>query len=344
MIRQILEKTEELDRKIEALKELQKDETSRLVRQGAGENAAATSGEEAEGAEEHLAQWKSCEKELRHLEKLKRDFLEQTGPLSAADHVVLARYAKRPHIEDFIGGLFTDFFEQRGDHLYDEDRSVCGGIAMFHGTPVTVVGHRKGRTVEENVACNFGMPCPEGYRKALRIMKEAEKFHRPVITFIDTPGAYPGMEAEEHGQGEAIARNLAEMSSFTVPVISIVTGEGNSGGALALSVANRLYMLQYAVYSILSPEGFASILWKDVSRHEEACELMHMTAEDLVEAGVADGIIPEPLGGAQENPEEVYAAVAAELDNTLRAYRGMSGEAIRADRMKKFREIGRVSA
>ena len=152
------------------------------------------------------------------------------------------------------------------------------------------------------------------------------------------------MEAEEHGQGEAIARNLAEMSAFTVPVISIVTGEGNSGGALALSMANRLYMLQYAVYSILSPEGFASILWKDASRHEEACELMHMTAEDLVEAGVADGIIPEPLGGAQEDPEAVYAAIATELDSTLRAYRAMSPEAIRADRMKKFREIGRVSA
>ena len=346
MIRQILEKTEELDRKIEVLKELQKDETSQLSRRGEEEGSLlpADFGNDMERPEDHLEQWKSCEKELRHLRKLKRDFLEQTGPLSAADHVVLARYAKRPHIEDFIDGLFTDFFEQRGDHLYDEDRSVCGGIAMFHGTPVTLVGHRKGRTVEENVACNFGMPCPEGYRKALRIMKEAEKFRRPIITFIDTPGAYPGMEAEEHGQGEAIARNLAEMSSFTVPVISIVTGEGNSGGALALSVANRLYMLQYAVYSILSPEGFASILWKDASRHEEACELMHMTAEDLVEAGVADGIIPEPLGGAQENPEEVYAAIAAELDSTLRAYRGMPGEAIRADRMKKFREIGRVSA
>lgn len=344
MIRQILEKTEELDRKIEALKELQKDETSHLVRHEAGERAEDSYDGEDAGPEEHLEQWKSCEKELKHLEKLKRDFLEQTGPLSAADHVVLARYAKRPHIEDFIDGLFTDFFEQRGDHLYDEDRSICGGIAMFHGTPVTVVGHRKGRTVEENVSCNFGMPCPEGYRKALRIMKEAEKFRRPIITFIDTPGAYPGMEAEEHGQGEAIARNLAEMSAFTVPVISIVTGEGNSGGALALSVANRLYMLQYAVYSILSPEGFASILWKDASRHEEACELMHMTAEDLVKVDVADGIIPEPLGGAQEDPAAVYAAIATELDITVRAYRAMSPEAIRADRMKKFREIGRVSA
>lgn len=344
MIRQILEKTEELDRKIEALKELQKDETSHLVRHEAGERAEDSYDGEDAGPEEHLEQWKSCEKELKHLEKLKRDFLEQTGPLSAADHVVLARYAKRPHIEDFIDGLFTDFFEQRGDHLYDEDRSICGGIAMFHGTPVTVVGHRKGRTVEENVSCNFGMPCPEGYRKALRIMKEAEKFRRPIITLIDTPGAYPGMEAEEHGQGEAIARNLAEMSAFTVPVISIVTGEGNSGGALALSVANRLYMLQYAVYSILSPEGFASILWKDASRHEEACELMHMTAEDLVKVDVADGIIPEPLGGAQEDPAAVYAAIATELDITVRAYRAMSPEAIRADRMKKFREIGRVSA
>ena len=197
--------------------------------------------------------------------------------LTPAQKVSLARNINRPHIDDFIHALFTDFFEQKGDHLYDEDRSILGGIARYHGIPVTVVGHRKGHNAQDNVAYNFGMPCPEGYRKALRIMEQADKFHRPIITFVDTPGAYPGKEAEEHGQGEAIARNLAVMSRLSVPVICVVTGEGNSGGALALSVANKILMLENAVYSVLSPEGFASILWKDASRHEEACELMKLT-------------------------------------------------------------------
>ena len=205
--------------------------------------------------------------------------------------------------------------------------------------PVTVLGHRKGRTMEENIRYNFGMPRPEGYRKALRLMEQAEKFGRPIITFVDTPGAYPGMEAEEHGQGEAIARNLAAMSSLHVPVIAVVTGEGNSGGALAISVANQILMLENAVYSVLSPEGFASILWKDASRHEEACEVMKLTARDLREAGVADHLIPEPLGGAQTDPERLYASLDIVLEKSLNDLLKLSPEEVRKQRQEKYRNI-----
>ena len=251
----------------------------------------------------------------------------------------LARHPKRPHMDDFIKALFTDFFEQKGDHLYDEDRAILGGIARYKGMPVTIVGHRKGRNMEENMKYNFGMPRPEGYRKALRIMKQAEKFGRPIITFIDTPGAYPGLEAEEHGQGEAIAQNLAAMSALHVPVIAVVTGEGSSGGALAIGVANKLLMLENAVYSVLSPEGFASILWKDSSRSGEAAEVMRLTAGDLLEAGVADALISEPLGGAQTDPERTMAALDIVLEKTLQTLCGLSPEELRQQRVEKYRNI-----
>lgn len=277
--------------------------------------------------------------EIRRLDQERTQLLAQCADLSAADRVYLARHPKRPHIDDFIEHLFTDFFEQKGDHLYDEDASIYGGIARYKGMPVTVLGHRKGRTMEENIRFNFGMPRPEGYRKALRLMEQAEKFGRPIITFIDTPGAYPGMEAEEHGQGEAIARNLAAMSSLHVPVIAVVTGEGNSGGALAISVANQILMLENAVYSVLSPEGFASILWKDASRHEEACEVMKMTARDLREAGVADHLIPEPLGGAQTDPERLYASLDIVLEKSLNDLLKLSPEEVRKQRQEKYRNI-----
>ena len=195
-------------------------------------------------------------------EKVKKEAVS----LTPHDKVFLARHMKRPKIDDYISAIFDDFFVQRGDYLGKEDKSILGGIAMFHGQPVTVIGHRKGKNLAENMEYNFGMPEPEGYRKALRMMKQAEKFGRPVITFIDTPGAYPGIDAEEHGQSIAISKNLAEMSDLKVPVIAIVTGEGSSGGALAIGVANTVLMLENAVYSVLSPEGFASILWKDSSR------------------------------------------------------------------------------
>ncbi len=266
----------------------------------------------------------------------------QTKPLSPAEKVQIARNINRPHIDDFIDALFTDFFEQKGDHLFDEDNSILGGIARFHGTPVTVVGHRKGHTLEDNLKYNFGMPRPEGYRKALRIMEEADKFHRPIITFVDTPGAYPGKEAEEHGQGEAIARNLAGMSRLSVPVICVVTGEGNSGGALALSVANRMLMLEHAVYSVLSPEGFASILWKDASRHEEACDMMKLTSVDLLEAGVIDEIVREPEGGAHLDPETLYKTLDHTILHNLDELSLLTPEQTLRERRKKFRQMGDI--
>ena len=260
--------------------------------------------------------------------------------LTAAERVAVARHPQRPNITDYIDGLFTDFFAQRGDRLFGEDGAVLGGVALFHGRPVTVIGTRKGRTAEENLKCNFGMPGPEGYRKALRLMRQAEKFRRPVITFVDTAGAYPGIGAEERGQGEAIARNLLEMSRLTVPIVSVITGEGNSGGALALGVADRVLMLENAVYAILSPEGFATILWKDASRHEEACDLMKLTAPDLLRLGVIDDIIPEPEGGAHLAPVIALRQVDRALSRHLAELSRLGGPALAADRRRKFRKMG----
>lgn len=260
--------------------------------------------------------------------------------LTAAERVALARGPGRPGTVDYLHALFTDFFEQRGDRLCGEDRSVLGGIARFHGRPVTVIGTRKGKNLEENLAFNFGMPNPEGYRKALRLMRQAEKFGRPVITFIDTPGAYPGLEAEARGQGEAIARNLMEMSRLTVPVIAVIIGEGNSGGALALAVADRVLMLENAVYSILSPEGFASILWKDAARSAEACELMKLTAADLQAQGVIDDIVPEPVGGAQNAPEQMFRQMDRALSRHLTELTAQSRRILPASRCRKFRQMG----
>ena len=263
--------------------------------------------------------------------------------LTAAERVAIARHPQRPNITDYIDTLFTDFFECKGDRLCKEDPAILGGVALYHGRPVTVIGTRKGKTLEENLACNFGMPGPEGYRKALRLMKQAEKFRRPIFTFIDTSGAYPGLEAEERGQGEAIARNLLEMSRLTVPVIAVITGEGNSGGALALAVADRVLMLENAVYAILSPEGCASILWKDAARSAEACELMQMTAPDLMRLGVIDGIIPEPDGGAHTAPQAALREVDRALRRQLAALAKESSSALAAARYQKFRKMGAQS-
>ena len=246
-----------------------------------------------------------------------RNGVRTMAEITAAERVALARHAGRPGTADYISALFTDFFEFKGDRQCREDPAILGGVALYKGHPVTVIGHRKGKTLQENMTCNFGMPGPEGYRKAQRLMRQAQKFRRPVITFVDTPGAYPGLEAEARGQGEAIASTLALMSSLDVPVVTIVTGEGGSGGALALAVANRVLMLENAVYSVLSPEGFASILWKDSSRSGEAAGIMKLTARDLVELGVADEVIPEPQGGAHENPQAVFVAVDRALSRAL---------------------------
>lgn len=261
--------------------------------------------------------------------------------ISAAQRVSIARHPHRPNIDDYIRRLFPHFFPMRGDRLCGEDEAILGGVALFHHQPVTVIGTRKGKGLEENLSGNFGMPSPEGYRKALRLMKQAEKFRRPIITLIDTPGAYPGIQAEEHGQGEAIARNLFEMSRLTVPVIAIITGEGNSGGALALGVANRVLMLENAVYAILSPEGFASILWKDSTRHSEACELMKMTAPELQELGIIDEIIQEPAGGAHLAPEILFREVEQCLSGHLDQLNGWRAAALVEDRYRKFRRMGR---
>jgi acetyl-CoA carboxylase carboxyl transferase subunit alpha len=260
--------------------------------------------------------------------------------LTAAERVAIARNPQRPNITDYISALFTDFFECKGDRLCGEDAGILGGVALFHGRPVTVIGTRKGKSLEENLKCNFGMPNPEGYRKARRLMRQAEKFHRPIFTFVDTSGAYPGLEAEARGQGEAIAKNLYEMSRLTVPVISVITGEGNSGGALALAVANRVLMLENAVYAILSPEGFSTILWKDASRHAEACEMMKMTAPDLLALGVIDGIIPEPEGGAHLAPAIAFRQVDRFLTRHLAELDKERGPALAAARYQKFRKMG----
>lgn len=284
----------------------------------------------------------SCEMDQILRFQLKRDreeLLDACRNLSAADKVYLARHQKRPGITDYINALFTDFFEQKGDRLGTDDASIYGGIALFHGTPVTVLGHHKGKSLDENIRFQFGMPGPEGYRKALRMMQQAEKFGRPVITFIDTPGAYPGLEAEAHGQSQAIAENLAAMSLLQIPVISIITGEGNSGGALAIGVANRVYMLENAVYSILSPEGFSSIMWHDSARKKEACELMKLTAQDLFPLGIIDGIVTEPTGGAHRKPEEVYQELDLLLENELKALTAKSGKELSKMRCQKFRRM-----
>ena len=254
--------------------------------------------------------------------------------------VKLARYPGRPGTADYIQNLFTDFFEQRGDRQCRDDSSILGGVARFHGRPVTAIGHRKGRTMEEKLRFNFGMPGPEGYRKAQRLMRQAEKFGRPIITFIDTPGAYPGRDAEERGQGEAIAQCLALMSSLTVPVVAVVIGEGGSGGALALGVANRVLMLENAVYSVLSPEGFASILWKDASRSGEACSVMKLTAQDLRSSGVVQAVLKEPEGGAHTDPQAVYRTVDAALRRELAALGRVNKRSLARQRYQLFRSMG----
>ncbi len=260
--------------------------------------------------------------------------------LTAYDRVQLARHPKRPKTMDYIEGIFTDFFELRGDRLCGDDESIVGGVGLYKGKPVTVIGQRKGRTVEENIRFNFGMPQPEGYRKVQRLAKQAEKFKRPIIAFIDTPGAYPGLEAEERGQGEAIARCLEIFSGLKIPIISVVIGEGGSGGALALGVANEVLMLENSIYSILSPEGFASILWRDASRSHEACDVMKLTADDLFKLGIIDKVIREPEGGAQENSEQVINSVDIEIGKKLSLLSRSSGSVLAESRYQKFRKMG----
>jgi acetyl-CoA carboxylase carboxyl transferase subunit beta len=259
--------------------------------------------------------------------------------MSAWDRVQIARAADRLTALDYINEIFTDFEEFHGDRHVDDDGATVGGIAYLDGCPVTVIGQQKGRTTKENITRNFGMPSPEGYRKALRLMKQAEKFGRPIINFIDTPGAYPGLEAEEHGQGEAIARNLYEMSSLKVPVLSIVIGEGGSGGALALAVGNEVWMMENATYTILSPEGFASILWKDGKRAEEAASLMKVTAAELKELGIIDAVIPEAEPASSANLVELSRNMRKRIRKFLYDNMEKTPEVLAQERYQRFRDL-----
>lgn len=255
------------------------------------------------------------------------------------DKVVLSREQGRLQVTDYIEELFHDFVEMKGDRLGGEDASIIGGIGFFHHKPVTIIGHRKGKTLEENIEYRFGMTEPAGYRKAVRLMKQAEKFGRPIITFIDTPGAYPGIEAEERGQSVAIAESMRTMCQLTVPVIAIITGEGNSGGALALAVANQVWMLENSVYSILSPEGFASILWKDATRSKEACELMKLTADELLERNMIEGILPESKFGITKERKITIRAMDRMLVTQLNKLTKMRGSQLKDQRYVRFRKI-----
>ena len=259
---------------------------------------------------------------------------------TAYEIVKLARKVTRPNAKEYIDYIFTNFIELHGDRAYKDDKAVIGGIALLDKTPVTIIGIQKGATIEENIERNFGSPHPEGYRKALRLMKQAEKFNRPIITFINTSGAYCGIGAEERGQGEAIARNLFEMANLKVPIIAIVIGEGGSGGALALGVSDKVFMLENSVYSILSPEGFASILWKDSSKASEAAELMKITAKDLLELGVIEKVIPEVDGGVEFDFMYTAHFLKEELIKEIENLKNLDVNKLLDERYNRFRKIG----
>jgi len=273
-------------------------------------------------------------------ERLERQRQKTYASLTAWQRTQLARHPKRPHARDYIRVLFDDFIELHGDRLYGDDAAIVSGLARFEGQGVVVIGHQKGRDTREKIARNFGMPHPEGYRKALRLMQLAEKFGKPVLTFIDTPGAYPGLGAEERGQAEAIARNLREMAGLRTPIVAVVTGEGGSGGALAIGMGNRVLMLEYAIYSVISPEGCAAILWGDAARAPDAAESMKITAPDLVRLGVIDAIVPEPVGGAHRDWDGAAAHLRAALRSHLGDLASKSGDALVAERYEKFRRMG----
>jgi acetyl-CoA carboxylase carboxyl transferase subunit alpha len=276
----------------------------------------------------------------RLTERLDRLRQKTFANLTAWQATQLARHPRRPHTRDFCRMLFEDFIELHGDRLYGDDPAIVGGLARFEGSGVVVIGHQKGRETREKIARNFGMPHPEGYRKALRLMRLAEKFGKPVITFIDTPGAYPGIGAEERGQAEAIARNLRTMAALQTPIVAVVTGEGGSGGALAIGMGNRVLMLEYAVYGVISPEGCAAILWGDAAKAPEAAQIMKITAPDLVRFGVVDAVVPEPAGGAHRDWETTAQNLRAVLADHLRALRARSPDALVRERHDKYRRMG----
>lgn len=263
-----------------------------------------------------------------------------SGRSTAWDRVQLARHPQRPHASDYIDRLFERFQEIHGDRAFGDDAAIVSGFCFFRDQPLMVIGQQKGRRTEDKIHRNFGMPRPEGYRKALRAMKLAEKFGRPIVTLLDTPGAYPGMDAEERGQAEAIARNLYEMAQLSVPLVAVCIGEGGSGGALALGVGNRVLMLENAIYSVISPESCAAIVWRDSAKAELAAGALKLTAGDLEELGLVDGIVPEPAGGAHEDADAAAEMLAGALAESLESLRDLSPEQLVEDRYQKFRKMG----
>ncbi len=289
------------------------------------------------GKKEKIKELVEARKKFRNLTKQKMQ------KLTAWEKVHLARHPKRPHTSDYIQNIFTDFIEIHGDRRFGDDKAVIAGFAFFEGIPVAVIGHEKGKDTKEKIERNFGMPHPEGYRKAIRIMKLAEKFGRPVITFIDTPGAYPGIGAEERGQSQAIAESIMTMGGLKVPIVCTVIGEGGSGGALALGVGDRILMLENAIYSVISPEGCAAILFKSQEKAPEAAESLKITAKDLKELGVIDCIVPEPLGGAHLQPKKMYRLLKRALRNSLREIIDKNPEELVNQRQAKFYSMGRFT-
>jgi len=284
---------------------------------------------------------RALETELRRLEdktsKLAREIFAGLTPWQK---VQLSRHPNRPYTLDYVSRLFEDFIELHGDRSFADDASIVGGLARFHGRSVVIVGHQKGRGAKDNVRRNFGMPHPEGYRKALRLYEMADRFGLPILTLIDTPGAYPGIGAEERGQGEAIGACLAAMARARVPIVATIIGEGGSGGALALGVANRVLVLEYGTYSVISPEGCASILWKDGARMDEAAMRLRMTAPELLKLGAVDAVVDEPAGGAHQDHDAAARQVDTALTSALGALDGLSGAALADDRYARFRRMG----
>ena len=276
----------------------------------------------------------------KKLDDLRREIYEELTPMQ---RVQVARHPRRPYVLDYVDALFTDFIELKGDRLFRDDPAIVGGWARLEGRPVMVIGHQKGRNTKENLRRNFGMPHPEGYRKALRLMDMAARFNAPIITLIDTPGAYPGLGAEERGQAAAIARNLEVMAGLETPILAAVVGEGGSGGALALGLADRVIMLSNAVYSVISPEGCAAILWNDASQKERAAEALKLTAPDLLELGLVDEVIPEPPGGAHSDPARTIEALGEAVRRHVEELAKIGSKRLIKPRAKKYMEMGRFA-
>jgi len=295
--------------------------------------------EELEGYPEGSGHAGELEKLRQALEKKTREIFSTLTPWQKT---LVARHFDRPYTIDYVENLMEDWVEVHGDRSFADDPSIVAGFATFRGRSVAVIGHQKGRGTKQRIARNFGQPRPEGYRKALRVCRLAEKFGLPVLTLVDTPGAYPGIGAEERGQAEAIARNLIEMADLEVPIVVTVTGEGGSGGALALGVGNRVFMLEYSVYSVISPEGCAAILWKDQGRKNEAAAALRLTAPEVERLGVLDGVIPEPLGGAHTDVKGACHRVGDQLERALDEVSILSSEELIADRYRKFRALGAI--